>query len=291
MGSDKGAFTEVKDVVEESVGVKKEVPARRIGAKISCSAEVHNLSERDLFMQRRRDSINEKMRALQELIPNRNKIMSMGTGLYMPAMILPPGIQHVHAPQMGPFCPIGVGMQMRLGVGCGMGMLDANDESCRFTMVHVPQMQGTKLATAHAPGSTALHGMTNGQVFGLLIFSFPGESFMKPSILGLNSCGTTLMENVGSVSACNLKDTMPHVNSQDAQNSKGCNSTNQMSTQFCLLTNLVSLCNISWLALRFGIVMMCEATTGGFEHSTLVRNSGHATSTNYRGATNPHERG
>ncbi|KAK7397069.1 hypothetical protein VNO78_18236 [Psophocarpus tetragonolobus] len=133
-----------EDVEEESVGVKKQVPARRIGAKRSRSAEVHNLSER-----RRRDRINEKMRALQELIPNCNKadkasmldeaieylktlqlqlqIMSMGSGLYMPGMMLPGGM---HAPLMGPFSPIGVGMQMRLG----MGMPDANDESSRFAM-------------------------------------------------------------------------------------------------------------------------------------------------------------
>jgi len=34
--------------------------------------------------------------------------MSMGIGLYMPAMMLPPGIQHMQAPHMGPFCPIEV---------------------------------------------------------------------------------------------------------------------------------------------------------------------------------------
>ncbi|XP_047151031.1 transcription factor PIF3-like [Vigna umbellata] len=236
-----------EDVEEESVGVEKEVPAPQIGAKRHRSAEVHNLSER-----RRRDRINEKMRALQELVPNCNKadkasmldeaieylktlqlqlqVMSMGTGLYMPAMMLPPGIQHMHAAHMGPFSPIGVGMQMRLRVGCGMGMIDGNDETSGFPMAHVAQMQGAKLPIAHAPGSTALHGMPNGQVFGVLsqghhmpmphapIFSFPGESFMEPSTLGLNACGTALTENVGSVSACNLKDPMPHVNSQDAQN-------------------------------------------------------------------------
>lgn len=70
----------------------------RGGAKRSRTAEVHNLSERvsmqsisvqrlipdsearatieliALYLQRRRDRINEKMRALQELIPNCNKV-------------------------------------------------------------------------------------------------------------------------------------------------------------------------------------------------------------------------
>ncbi|EFJ14236.1 hypothetical protein SELMODRAFT_29179, partial [Selaginella moellendorffii] len=38
------------------------------GSKRSRAAEVHNLSER-----KRRDRINERMKALQELIPNSNK--------------------------------------------------------------------------------------------------------------------------------------------------------------------------------------------------------------------------
>uniref|UniRef100_J3M3T6 BHLH domain-containing protein n=1 Tax=Oryza brachyantha TaxID=4533 RepID=J3M3T6_ORYBR len=87
-------------------------------SKRSRTAEVHNLSER-----RRRDRINEKMRALQELIPNCNKIdkasmleeaieylktlqlqvqmMSMGpTGLCVPPMMLP-AMQH-HMQMAGP---------------------------------------------------------------------------------------------------------------------------------------------------------------------------------------------
>ncbi|RYR54437.1 hypothetical protein Ahy_A06g029718 [Arachis hypogaea] len=58
-----------EDIEEESVGVKKAGPTR--GVKRSRSAEVHNLSER-----RRKDRINEKMRALQDLIPNCNKVYS-----------------------------------------------------------------------------------------------------------------------------------------------------------------------------------------------------------------------
>nr|XP_025605667.1 transcription factor BPE isoform X3 [Arachis hypogaea]XP_025605668.1 transcription factor BPE isoform X3 [Arachis hypogaea] len=63
------------DIEEESVGVKKACPTRDI--KRSRSAEVHNLSERaseDRMPIRRRDRINEKMRALQDLIPNCNKV-------------------------------------------------------------------------------------------------------------------------------------------------------------------------------------------------------------------------
>lgn len=93
----------MQDVEEDSVGLRKSGPARGSSSKRSRCAEVHNLSERvmkivksyltwktvfyhnnysyyycsefyDLNDQRRRDRINEKMRALQELIPNCNKV-------------------------------------------------------------------------------------------------------------------------------------------------------------------------------------------------------------------------
>ncbi|KAL6552317.1 ATP-dependent DNA helicase pif3 [Orobanche hederae] len=131
------------DVETESVGVKNQTPARGGGPKRSRAAEVHNLSER-----KRRDRINEKMRALQELIPNCNKadkasmldeaieylktlqlqvqMMSMGAGLYMPSMMFPPGMQHIHPAHIPHFSPMGMGM------GFGMGMLDMNGGSPVF---------------------------------------------------------------------------------------------------------------------------------------------------------------
>ncbi|KAF6135730.1 hypothetical protein GIB67_028586 [Kingdonia uniflora] len=94
-------------------------------ARRSRAAEVHNLSER-----RRRDRINEKMKALQELIPRCNKsdkasmldeaieylkslqlqvqMMSMGCGM-VPMMF--PGVQQY-------ITPMGMGM----GMGMDMGM-------------------------------------------------------------------------------------------------------------------------------------------------------------------------
>ncbi|KAL0422147.1 UNVERIFIED_CONTAM: Transcription factor PIF3 [Sesamum latifolium] len=126
------------DIETESVGVKKSTPARGTGSKRSRAAEVHNLSER-----RRRDRINEKMRALQELIPNCNKadkasmldeaieylktlqlqvqIMSMGAGLCMPPMMFPTGMQHMHPAHVPHFSPMGVGMGMGMGFGMGPG--------------------------------------------------------------------------------------------------------------------------------------------------------------------------
>ncbi|XP_021907160.1 transcription factor PIF1-like isoform X1 [Carica papaya] len=111
-----------EDVDFESADTKKQARGST-STKRSRAAEVHNLSER-----RRRDRINEKMRALQELIPRCNKsdkasmldeaieylkslqlqvqMMSMGCGL-VPMMF--PGVQQ-YIPPMG------------MGVGMGMGM-------------------------------------------------------------------------------------------------------------------------------------------------------------------------
>ncbi|XP_057438454.1 transcription factor PIF1-like isoform X2 [Lotus japonicus] len=115
-----------EDVDFESAEGKKQVRGSS-STKRSRAAEVHNLSER-----RRRDRINEKMKALQELIPRCNKsdkasmldeaieylkslqlqvqMMSMGCGM-VPIMF--PGIQQ-YMPAMG----MGIGM----GMGMDMGM-------------------------------------------------------------------------------------------------------------------------------------------------------------------------
>ncbi|KAG4996080.1 hypothetical protein JHK85_027519 [Glycine max] len=121
-----------KDVDFESPEAKKQVRGST-STKRSHAAEVHNLSER---VRRRRDRINEKMKALQELIPRCNKsdkasmldeaieylkslqlqvqMMSMGCG--MVPMIFP-GIQQ-YMPPMG----MGIGMGMGMGMEMGMGM-------------------------------------------------------------------------------------------------------------------------------------------------------------------------
>lgn len=111
-----------EDTEFESPDTKKQARGST-STKRSRAAEVHNLSER-----RRRDRINEKMRALQELIPRCNKtdkasmldeaieylkslqlqvqMMSMGCGM-VPMMY--PGVQQYISP-------------MGMGIGMGMGM-------------------------------------------------------------------------------------------------------------------------------------------------------------------------
>ncbi|GMI76172.1 phytochrome interacting factor 3-like 5, PHY-INTERACTING FACTOR 1 [Hibiscus trionum] len=113
-----------EDAEFESADTKKK-PSGSTSTKRSRTAEVHNLSER-----RRRDRINEKMKALQELIPRCNKsdkasmldeaieylkslqlqvqMMTMSCGM-VPMMF--PGIQQ-YMPTMG----MGMGMGMDMGI-------------------------------------------------------------------------------------------------------------------------------------------------------------------------------
>lgn len=223
------------DVEEECNDVKRVTSARGTGSKRSRAAEVHNLSER-----RRRDRINEKMRALQELIPNCNKvdkasmldeaieylktlqlqvqIMSMGAGLFMPPVMFPGGMPPMNAPHIYP--PMGIGMGM--GMGFGIGMPDMNGGSPGFPMVQVPHMQGMHFPGPSIPAQTVMHGLpsSNFQVLGLPgqglpmpmprgpIAPFSGGPFMTNS-----SVAAAPVENFGSAAASTSKDASPNINS------------------------------------------------------------------------------
>uniref|UniRef100_A0A5B6ZSH8 Putative transcription factor PIF3-like isoform X1 n=1 Tax=Davidia involucrata TaxID=16924 RepID=A0A5B6ZSH8_DAVIN len=269
-----------EDVEEELVDVRKATPARGgTGSKRSRAAEVHNLSER-----RRRDRINEKMRALQELIPNCNKvdkasmldeaieylktlqlqvqIMSMGAGLYMPPMMFPTGMQHMHAAHMRHFLPMGVGMGM--GMGFGMGMLDMNGGSPGCPMMQVPPMQGAHFPAPPIPGPTGFQGMAGSN---LQVFGHPGQGLPCQGIpmsvpraplvpfLGGPPINSTMGPNASrmavpagvpnSASTSSSKDLIQNTNSQMMPNADASSSMNQTSSQ-------------------------CQATNEGFEQSALV---------------------
>ncbi|KAI4374047.1 hypothetical protein MLD38_012091 [Melastoma candidum] len=121
---------------------------RGTALKRSRAAEVHNLSER-----RRRDRINEKMRTLQDLIPNCSKadkaslldeaikylkmlqlqvqMMTMGAGLYMP-----------------PFPHTGIGVGRVIGYG-GMD-LNASNSVARRPAIHItPPVHGAQFPAMH----------------------------------------------------------------------------------------------------------------------------------------------
>ncbi|KAF0889375.1 hypothetical protein E2562_023675 [Oryza meyeriana var. granulata] len=107
-----------EDVEFESAAVTCEPAQKTTTAKRRRAAEVHNLSER-----RRRDRINEKMKALQELIPHCNKMdkasmldeaieylkslqlqlqmMWMSSGMTPPAVMFPAAGVHQYMQRMG----------------------------------------------------------------------------------------------------------------------------------------------------------------------------------------------
>lgn len=138
------------DIETESTRDTKPSPPRgRSGSKRTRAAEVHSLSER-----KRRDRINEKMRALQELLPNCSKvdkasmldeaieymktlqlqvqIMSMGARLCMPPMMFPTGMHPLHYPSMG------AGMGIRMAYGIGMPYPSGRNPGCPgFSMAPV----------------------------------------------------------------------------------------------------------------------------------------------------------
>lgn len=150
-----------EDGEDESVDTKKPAAGRGNTTKRSRAAEVHNQSER-----RRRDRINEKMRALQELIPNSNKtdkasmldeaieylkmlqvqlqMMSIRTGMTLPPMVVPSGMQpQMQMPQMAAMPSMGMGMGM-VPMGLGMGMMD--------------MQQGRAVMPMQSHGGPALNG-------------------------------------------------------------------------------------------------------------------------------------
>ncbi|KAJ9171642.1 hypothetical protein P3X46_014980 [Hevea brasiliensis] len=131
---DKEAMASPRENAEGDQQVPKPASARAAAKRRR--PEVYNQYERE-----GRDKIDEKMRALQALIPNCSKmdkastldkaieylkalqlqlqIMSLGTGFCMPPMIVPTGMQqathlaHFSAMGMG----VGMGMRMPMGVG------------------------------------------------------------------------------------------------------------------------------------------------------------------------------
>ncbi|XP_058095014.1 transcription factor PIF1-like isoform X2 [Magnolia sinica] len=142
-----------EDAEYESVNEKK-IARRSTSARRARAAEVHNLSER-----RRRDRINEKMKALQELIPRCNKsdkasmldeaieylkslqlqvqMMSMGCSM---APMMFPGVQQYMPP-------------MAMGMGMGMGMEMATNPGFSRPMLPFPPV----LPATATPGSAGAH--------------------------------------------------------------------------------------------------------------------------------------
>lgn len=134
---------ESKDAEEVAASEKQPASGRPSPAKRTRAAEIHNQSER-----KRRNKINDRMKALQELIPNANKtdkasmldeaieyvktlqaqlqLMSMRTGMVLPSVMTSPGMQYPSIQQRLVSSHMNMGMGVSMGLAMGMGMLDAS---------------------------------------------------------------------------------------------------------------------------------------------------------------------
>ncbi|XP_041992787.1 transcription factor PIF3-like isoform X1 [Salvia splendens] len=186
----------------ESVGLKTLTPAEGgRGSKRRRVAEMHNLSER-----RRRDRINQKMLALQELIPNCNKtdkasmldeaieylkilkhqvqIMSMGYGVCVAPLMFPPGAQNMyyaHTPH-----PSYAGMRM----GASFGNTNGDSVHCPVFHPHFPtpivNCQGA-IAPMHGHPCPRLHTTVSGAHTHL----FPPTKSNKTTVMGASALKLT----------------------------------------------------------------------------------------------------
>lgn len=171
--------------------------------------------------------------------------MSMRAGLYVPPMMLPTGMQHMHAAQMVYFSSMGFGMG--LGMGFGMPFPEMNTVASACPMVQVPPVCGAPFSGPgpHLSGATALHEMPGANIplYGLHgqglpmsmpgapLFPIPGGHLMK-SAIGLSACGLGgPMDNMDSATASSSKDPIQNINSQVAQNTNINSSMNQTSSQ------------------------------------------------------------
>ncbi|XP_020110210.1 uncharacterized protein LOC109725427 isoform X2 [Ananas comosus] len=117
LGSRGHDFDESEEGAEEPV---RRIQPRSSGSKRSRAAEVHNLSEK-----RRRSRINEKMKALQNLIPNSNKMLTMRNSLHLHPMYLSGVLPPLQASEM---C-MGLVADNSTGMSIGMGILSLNQDS------------------------------------------------------------------------------------------------------------------------------------------------------------------
>ena len=191
-------------------------------------------------------------------------MMSMGSGLCMPPMMLPPGMQHIRAPPMAHLSPMGVGMGMGMGLSYGMGMLGMNGSpSC--PMIPVPSTHTSQFPCSSIPGTTGLHGIPGST--GLQLFGIPGHGQGLPMLLpraplfspfsGVAAKGSSMNEATGSmVNPLPVSDVGPSSRSKDQLQQQQCISleatqkTNNSQPQVGTSSHLE---NDSWSMFPFAI--------------------------------------
>ncbi|MCO5586385.1 hypothetical protein L7F22_040325 [Adiantum nelumboides] len=190
------------EYVEELAATEKKSPSI---VKRLRTAEMHNQSER-----KRRVKINDKLKILQQLIPNGNKpdkaslldavieyikllqsqlqVISTRTGIGIPTGMIPNG--NVHHLQMPAFAHMRIPTDMGMGVGLGMGMtmemgmMDANGAAMGTgcTIMPMPLFPGPP----PIPHTAALHPADCGQSPGVMNL-YVGQSHVQHPMMNQNS--------------------------------------------------------------------------------------------------------
>nr|UOF76180.1 phytochrome interaction factor 7 [Fraxinus mandshurica] len=151
-GDEDSAFQACSEKQDEERGNNWEATQSQSSGKHSRAAATHNQSER-----RRRDRINQKMKALQKLVPNASKtdkasmldeviaylkqlqaqVQMMSARTNIPQMMMPLGIQQ----------HLQMSLLARMGMGMGMGMLGMNNLARTMpqllpSYIHSPPLSG-----------------------------------------------------------------------------------------------------------------------------------------------------
>lgn len=162
--------------------------------------------------------------------------MSMGSGLCMPPMMFPTGMQHMHPH----FHPMGVGM----GMAYGMGMPEMNGGSSGCPIFPVPPMQ----VPQHFPST--MPGLPNFQRPNLPVFGHPSQAFPssvpRPPFVPLaprppvnSAMGPSALRNGGSSEMPSTSqimksgDTATALNPKSVCNAEASSSVNNRSNQVC----------------------------------------------------------
>lgn len=223
-----------EDLPEESQDTKrtslKKAPSGVEGsaAKRARAAEVHNQSER-----RRRDRINDRMKTLQELIPNSNKtdkasmldeaieylkmlqlqlqVMSMRTGIGLPPGLTPEGVPSCNMAMLEGVTPQMTAALNGAGMGLGMGGLSGSGHMNLANLAAMGGLNGLggMNALGMSAGMSNMASMANMVNMGSMMsdMSLPAQQRMMMEMMrgGMDvGAGGMMMDNGGSRNGGNM---------------------------------------------------------------------------------------
>ena len=122
--------------------------------------------------------------------------MSMGTGVYIPPMMLPSAMQHMNAQHLAGYSPmaVGMGMRMQMGLGCGPAQFPT---SLMSGTAAPPGIAEARLNMLGFPGQALLMSMS-GSSFVSLAGKFYSQSVQAPAV-----------SQAAAVPLCTSKDSNP----------------------------------------------------------------------------------